>query len=259
MILNSAIVEKNWPLTDVLIQTLPNQGQAGVVGLVVSNEGKFVYKIAGAWKEKQALTQDLLGVELLLKKGFHSVPKILRTRGNNFLIEIKGSYVYLLEYIDGSIPDKSAETYKKLGLLTAELHSVEGYPYKTEFTPAAIIESNLYKIAYELPFKTEYLKVVDTLPEFKDLPEVVIHTDIAPSNAVLKENGELVLLDWDDVGLGARVLDVSFPLIQQFVTEDCELQEDIAKAFYDSYKSRIKLTQREKQNIFTAVFLILNW
>ena len=110
--------------------------------------------------------------------------------------------------------------------------------------------------AERLSFKQEYLEVVQSLPSFDELPEALIHTDIGPGNAIDKENGDLVLIDWDDVGVGTRVLDIAFPLIQQFISEDREFLEENASAFYATYFSELKLTESEMNNLFPAALFI---
>ena len=97
---------------------------------------------------------------------------------------------------------------------------------------------------------------MQSLPTFEALPEAFIHTDVAPTNAIERQNGDLTFIDWDDAGVGTRVLDVGFPLIQQFVSEERQFLERNARAFYGAYFSRMKLTDEEMRHIFPAALLI---
>lgn len=252
-----SIFEKTWPLTHVThgeaLKTIPGRRPVSVLH---ANEGIFVCKIADEWKTPEALTKNLLAFELLPQKGFCHMPKLLKTKQRDTFEAIDGNYVYLLEYVGERSPDPTTVTYTKLGLLTAELHAVEPYPYQTEFDPAKIIVKDLPRIAKRLPFQAEYLEVIRTLPSFAGLPQAVIHTDIAPGNAIEKANGEIVLIDWDDVGMGPRLLDIAFPLVQQFVSEERVFAQANAHAFYDAYLSRIPLTDEEVQLLFPAALFI---
>jgi Ser/Thr protein kinase RdoA (MazF antagonist) len=252
-----SIFEKTWPITHVTCgDTLTTTAGRRTVSVIHAREGSFVCKIADEWKTSEALTKGLLAFELLPEKGFRHIPKLIKTKQGDTFEAIAGNYVYLLEYVGGRNPDPTVVTYAKLGLLTAELHAVEHYPYRTGFDPAKIIAKGLISIAKGLPFQAEYLEVVRSLPSFDGLPQAVIHTDIGPVNAIEKANGEMILIDWDDVGIGIRILDIAFPLVQQFVSEDREFAQENAHAFYGAYLSKIHLTDKEIPFIFPAALFI---
>ena len=254
--LTSEYFEKTWPLSDVSLGEVLQETNGRTIGIINARQGKFVYKTAGQWKTNEALARDLQAFELLPLRGFHHIPELLKTSDRKAFSQIDRKPIYLLEYVIGERPQPTAETYHKLGRLTAELHLIRDYPYETDFHPAPIIARNLPNIAKGLSFKEEYLRVVEALPSFEALPQTIIHTDIAPINAVEKANGDLILLDWDDVGVGIRVLDIAFPLIQQFVSEDGEFLEDNAHSFYAAYFSKISLIEDELDHIFPAALFI---
>lgn len=160
--------------------------------------------------------------------------------------------MYALEYV-GEVPlDDSVEAYAKLGEVTAALHRVEGYPHGTDFRIAAIVSKELPTIAAQLPFREAYIDVLRSLPSFAGLPECLTHGEITPQHAIGKANGDIVLIDWDEVGVGLRVFDIGFPLISQFISEVGEFFEDRARAFYGAYRQRIELTKAELQHVFAA-------
>ncbi len=257
MEITAEVFEKNWPLSGVSLGEILKRTEGGrTVAIINAREGKFVYKVADEWKTKEALDRDLFAFKLLPQQGFSHIPLLLNTSEGRAYAELEGEFVYLFEYVGDRNPGPTVETYEKLGQLTAELHLIRDYPYRTEFHPAPIIAKNLVSKAAMLSFKDEYLKVVQSLPSFGGLPETLIHTDIAPSNAIEKDNGDLVLVDWDDVGVGIRVLDIAFPLIQQFVSEDGEFLENNARAFYGGYSSKVKLTEKELNRMFPAALFI---
>lgn len=85
-----------------------------------------------------------------------------------------------------------------------------------------------------------------------DLSQSLIHTDIGPHNAIKRHDGSIVLVDWDDAGVGTTILDLGFPLICHFVSEDLIFERENAKAFYDAYFSKRKLSTAERALIFDA-------
>lgn len=255
--IQSATVEKLWPLSGVSIgKILKTTAGSRTVSVIHANEGLFVCKIADEWKTTAALSKDLQIFDLLPRLGFKHIPKLLKTRQGELFIKNNGTYLYLLEYVGEKHPDATTKTYHKLGIITTQLHSLKRYPHETEFRPQTIIEKDLPTIAKTLPFETEYMKLVESLPAFDKLPGCVIHTDIGPGNTIEKSNEELTLVDWDDAGVGIRVLDIAFPLIQQFISEDCVFAADAARAFYHAYRSKINLSDAEVDAIFPAALLI---
>ncbi len=257
MQLTTDFFQEHWPISNISIGDILKTTEGGrEVGIVNSDEGTFVYKVADEWKTIEALNRDLLAFELLPQKGFTHIPRLLKTKDGNTHARIENRCVYLLEYVGEKKPDPTVETYAKLGEITAELHQIQNYPHKTDFHPAPIIAKDLVTIADRLPFRDEYVKLVRSLPTFDALPQALIHTDISPGNAIEKENGDLVFIDWDDVGVGIRMLDIAFPLIQQFVSEDGEFFEENARAFYAAYCSKVKLTADEMNNLFPAALFI---
>jgi Ser/Thr protein kinase RdoA (MazF antagonist) len=247
------LFQETWGLSGTLVEDAVSEiEKSRSVGLVTSREGKFVYKVADVWKTKEAMDQDLAVFTLLPQKGFTHIPGLVKTKSGDAYQEIEGRYVYLMECIEGVHPEPTAETYAKLGDLTADLHMITDYPYKAEFQPAAIGEKNLRTIAERVPFKDEYLKLLATLPAFDSLPESLVHTDIALVNVMERPNGEFVLLDLEEMGMGVRILDVALPLIHRFVSEDLVFSEENARAFYRAYLAKISLTEAEKELFFPA-------
>ena len=251
------LIEKVWPLTDVSVGD-PLKEAAGnrKVFSVNAKEGKFIAKTTDEYKKREPLIHGLRAFELLPQKGFTHIPKLLKPRPGELFYEENGKFLYLIEYIDGKQPEASTVTYTKLASLAADLHAVQDYPYQTEFDPNTIIAKDLRTLVEDKPYQNEYLSILDSLPDFTVLPKSVIHTDLAPVNSVERLNGEIVLIDLDDIGVGIRVLDIAFPLIQQFVTEDCEFHDDQAQAFYKTYRSKIELTDVELDMVFPAALFI---
>jgi Ser/Thr protein kinase RdoA (MazF antagonist) len=248
------LIEEYWPLSQVKIENKFNQidNVERKVGFIASKQGKFIYKIADPYKTQKALNNDLKVFPLLAEKGFTHIPKLLRTKDNNNYLQKDGKFIYILEYIEGTHPQEDPKNYKKLGEIMAELHNIQNYPYNTEFSANYVIHHDLQDIARKFPFRKEYLELVKQQPNYDQFPRTLIHTDIGPGNAIVKSDGEIILIDWDDAGVGTTILDLGYPLIQQFVSEDLEFKEENAKAFYGSYFSKRIISDLEKNHIFDA-------
>lgn len=259
MEVTATLIEKYWPLTNIEIEAMPSQGMAGQVGIVTANEGKFTFKIAGSWKTSEKLNRDLSAYEFLNRKNFKYISQVLNTRDDKRFIEENGKLMYLLKFIEGEHPAFLPATYESIGKITAELHSIENFPFESDYKPTAALP-DLIKNAEKYSFKNDYISILEKLPDFTKLSIVPIHTEITPGNLIQTPNGNMVVIDWDEVGLGPAVLDLGVSLINHFITEDLTILDENAQAYYRSYFSTRKMDNNEKKFIFdAALFWACAW
>jgi Ser/Thr protein kinase RdoA (MazF antagonist) len=259
MDVTSALLQKYWPLSGVVLGEILQRGSR-TVGTFKAAEGTFTYKIANETKTAVSLSKDLHVFDFLRTKQFPNSPFLLKTNQGELFHSEDKSCVYVLEYIEGNHPTDTPDSWAKLGGIIANLHSIEGYPYVTEFDVDFIAKNHLKDRAEKVPAKDEFMALVRSLPSFNNLPKALIHTDSGPGNSIERTDGTIVLIDWDDIGMGPAILDIAFPLIQYFVTEDLEFKEENARAFYGTYFEKRKMTQEEKEMIFSgALFFALDY
>ncbi len=251
------IIKENYDLPDLAIGEILQQKGGRTVLTLVSNGKKYVLKIGDVSKTKEKIEKDTFVFSFLKEKNFTAIPLLIETRKKERYTTVNGQFAYLLEYVEGKNLEGTKEDWAEIGRLTAELHSFTDYPLKTLFG-FKNEKLRLAEIAQELSFKEEYLALVNTLPDFDTLPQTLIHTDIGTHNAIKSSNGSIVLIDWDDSGLGTRVLDLGFPLLSQFLNGDLIFEKDKAEAFYNAYFSQHNIPKEEKLLIFdAAIFFAL--
>ena len=243
-------ISKNWSLTDIHdVRFLKQSGERKVFQLD-SNEGRYIAKIADPSKGPQKIINDT-NILRFLEKINYPAPRLLQTRdGNNFIENDKG-FIYVMPFIEGAEPEKTVANYAQLGTVTAQLHIIEGYQTSSDFKVAHEITKMLAR-AKKFDMDSRYAQLVNALPDFARLPQCLIHTDIGTHNSIQQPDGTIVLIDWDDAGLGTRILDLGFPLICDFMTNDLVFEEDRARAFYDSYAAAVHLNDNEKKHLFDA-------
>lgn len=244
-------IETNWSLTDVKIKEMSSQGMAGTVGIVESKEGKYTYKISGSWKTPENLDKDLGAYDFLNNSGFKYISQLLQTKNTKRFVEVDSKLIYLIKFIEGLHPAFIPETYSELGKITAELHSIKAFPFESNYRPASAIPQLIEK-AEKYPFKEEYVAILKNIPDFTHLPIVPIHTEITPGNVIQMLGGKIVVIDWDEVGLGPAVLDLGVGLINHLVTEDLEVLEENAEAYYSAYRSVRKISDEENKYMYDA-------
>jgi Ser/Thr protein kinase RdoA (MazF antagonist) len=245
------LIEEFWPLRHVRIHNYFHEKGGRKVFSIKSIEGKFLVKMAASSKSVESIKSDTFVLAFLKKLGFEHAPLILKTRNGTFFHQIKNQFMHITEFIEGKSPKSTEDNWHKLGIITANLHNIEGYPYSSLFTFDSVMPE-LFENVKMFKFGKEYLYLVNTLPDFKDLPISLIHTDIGLHNAVMKHDGNLVLVDWDDSGTGPTVIDLGFPLICQFISSHLKFRKSIAESFYQGYLSRRQITDKEKNIIFNS-------
>lgn len=251
MSITPEFIESNWPLTDVVIKEMPRQGNGGSVGIVESKEGRYVYKIPGSWKKADALERDLGVYDFLNAKDFQHIPKLLKTKNAKDFVNAGDTLVFLMEFVEGEAPVPNPETYTEIAKVLAKLHSIKDFPFVSDYKPADAIPE-LIVGAEKFAFKDEYSAILKTIRDFSHLPLVPMHTEMTPQNCVLKPDGTLIAIDWDEAGLGPAVLDLGVALINHFVTEDLEILDENAHAYYQTYFSLRNMPEAEREYLFDA-------
>jgi len=252
--INFEIIQRNWPLTNVVISTIKNQGKGGHVLKISSEEGEWICKITGSWKKPEDLNQNLKVLDFIQKNDAGLSPKLLKTKDGKKFAVVESDLVYITSYLGSQTPQLSTKNYFLLGQTLAKIHSLKNYKIKTQFTAKNIIH-DLKQKAENYDFKNQLLDIINRFPSFDNCPQVLIHTDPALTNSILISDNNLTLIDWDESGLGESVLDIGAQLIQQFVTEDLVFLNIEAEALFAGYKSLRSLSLVEKDLIFWSAVL----
>ena len=253
----AALFEELWPLSHVKVGPILQQVDGRLACALLADEGDFVFKIVNQARSDSQVLQDTFAFELLRRRGFRHLPLLLKTRAGGNYTEIQERFVYVMHFVEGEIKGRSPRKWAQLAEIAVELHEITDYPYASPLT----IESELAKLAKRsalLPFASDLSEVIDQLPRFEGLSQSVIHTDLALPNAILKPNNELVLVDWEDAGIGPTVLDLGYPLVRYFIdVDDMVFERGRARAFFGTYFAKRSFPELDKSLIFDAGLLHL--
>lgn len=246
------LIETEWGFKEIALELLQNKGDRFVYK-VISKEGNFVIKISDTEKGGEQFKKDLYMLEYGPLKGFIYVPEVMKTRDGNSYTHFENRFVFMMVFLSGESPEDNPTDWHRIGALTARLHNIKNYKYTADLNPLDKKEA-VCKFSQDLSFGKEYRNLFDALPDFSQLPKTPIHTDIGLHNSIKKENGEIIFIDWDDAGVGLRILDIGFPLLSQFIDENNILHAENAKAFYSSYFEKVDtpVSKEEKKMIFDA-------
>lgn len=190
-------------------------------------------------------------------------PRIFPVSGDDQLYYVKKDkyWFYLLSFVEGRPMQDTPEDEYLLGKLARVLHTQKGYSY-----PSALNENKerFYGWFQDKPFKRAFDALLDRIPDFGKYDRCLIHTDLGPHNAIVRTDGEAVLIDLDDSGIGSRYLDLGWAFIMQFVehTEDMQLSYrfDLAKAFLSGYYGSVPVTEKEYDLLWQgAVYMHISY
>jgi Ser/Thr protein kinase RdoA (MazF antagonist) len=248
--LDALFVQTHWPLSSVQLKEILQQSGERQVGIVESEQGRFVYKIAESRRGEAGLRQDTAVFSALERVGFSQAPKLIPTAEGERFIKLGSRFVYLLERIEGSRPESSPETYSEIGKITGRLHLTRGFPFETDFNTNKILE-DLYKNATDYTFGKEYQAIGRSLQDLETFPKTIIHTDISPANSIRHPKRGIVFIDWDDAGTGPAVVDLG-AMLNEIIREDITFNESYIRAFFSSYTKERQIAPREVDGIVDA-------
>ncbi len=254
----TTLLERHWNLRRVVPGATLQQYPTRSVVPVQSGQGRFVVKV---YRNEWALglinptiaeiDRRLAIFEYLAGNGFRHAPLLRKTNTGDRFARSGGTTMYVVEWIEGSAPPATTETWAELGRLAARLNARMDYPHGYAIPVAGAI-AKLMEQAERYPFRSEFLALVSTLGILADQPMCLIHGELNPANAVRSPDGRLSILDWDQAGTGPWVLEGGYPLITTFLSEDFVFDARSATAFYGAWAEGHDLDAGRKDIIFTA-------
>ncbi len=252
---------RHWPLDRIITGPAIQRSNTRTTVAIHSDQGRFVVKtyddasaLGLVHPSAAEIDQHLSIFDHLADTGFGHAPVLLRTRSEARFVHSDGRIIYVLQQIAGSIPPDTPGTWAEFGQLAARLNADPDYPHAYGIPVTGTI-AELTRQARHYPFERAFLNLVATLGVLADQPTGLIHAEINPANAILSPDGRLTLLDWDQAGRGPWVLEVGYPLLTHFLTEDLTFDRESAVAFYDAYTAGKGLTADQRELVFTAALL----
>ncbi len=248
-------------IADYTIKERYHEDTDRIICRVETGSHTFFLKGLSGDKKEQTIRGNVLAHEYLGNQK-HMAPEIVYTGDGCGYIAVDGQWFYMMEYIEGKNLEENAADEYALGQLTAKLHGIRGYGYPTGLNQD---KSRFYGWFSDRHFKAEFDRILDGLPDFTQCEQCLIHSDIGPHNAMRRTGGEVVLIDLDDAGIGARHLDLGWPFIMQFVdfnhqTEKMQYRFDLALSFLRGYYGERRLTGEEYDLLWQgAVFMHISY
>ena len=245
------MVQLNWDLENPVIQERFDEGSARLMFRIKTDIRDYLVKgIPDTVPESTIKSNTSAHMYLGNENGM--APGIYPAGNGNYYINSHGYWFYLMDFIDGRNMRETPEDEFRIGQATRKLHSLKGYNVKSPMTQG---KDRFYSWFRDHEFVREFDDILDSLPDFGELDQCFVHTDIGPHNTMLGKNGEVIFIDLDDSGIGSRYLDLGWPFIMQFVdfnhdTEEMHYRFDLAQSFLRGYYGTEDISGDEYELIF---------
>jgi len=171
------------------------------------------------WLQGRAATLDWLAAQ------GYPAPRVVATRTGD-LIGVAGAWLTLATtYIPGRAVSSGGGRLGLLGAALGRLHALgpAAGVGLASWHPAAAVPAALGRLDAVAPllpgeWRSLHAQFRSTLLAARDafarLPVAVVHGDACPGNAVATGVGEVVLIDWENGGLGLPIVDLGYCLLE---------------------------------------------
>ena len=178
------------------------------------------------------LTNHAAVLDYLQQRGF-AAPQVKRTSDGALLACYQGWTTLLVSFLEGEVADFALHSLSLLSGCAGRLHTLS-HDALAEAESARLPDSRLRptqaasnaidNLMRALPHVPEALhqfcedaiaalQHVQQAQQARLLPEVIIHGDCWPGNAVRTCDGGISLVDWDGAGIGPAILDIGYLLL----------------------------------------------
>lgn len=172
---------------------------------------------------------------------------------------------YLIEReVQGKAADKilfdreqEIELYVKLAELVSSIHNLKiknfgyigsgiaCYESMTSFFEDEFdrLDEGLKETISETQLRKMKEKFLGTMRDFEDLPSVLCHGDLSKKNIIVQDNGEILLIDWDDATALNWMTDISrltFWMKLNYNRQDCVL---FRNTFLEHYRTAYRKSE----------------
>lgn len=246
---------------------------ASLVGPVGRGETGRVWRLdtdGGTWAVKEGF-EPLSAVEAGHDAAYQDavraagvpMPAVLRTPGDEVVIDLHGSGVRVYEWVDLLQPDRTLDP-AAVGMVLANIHRVEhrgvtpADPWYSAPVGAPAWDGLVEElISARAPFATRVAELRDELVALEALLEVptdlrTCHRDLFADNILPTPEGSMCVIDWEESGLANPSQETAMVLF-----DFCSGDAARARSFYEAYAGAGGPGRIEAPKDFSMVIAVL--
>ena len=244
-------VLSKWELENPYIEEQIKQDPDRPVYKIKTDTGCYILK-GFSDKTPESTIKSNIQAHIFLGNEKGMAPRVYPIKTGEYYIFDQGYWFYLMEYIEGRQMQETPEDEFRIGQAARKLHDLKDYDIRSPFKQSKM---QYYEWFRDLGFVKEFDAILDNIPEFEQLDQCFVHTDMGPHNTMLSKDDKVIFVDLDDAGIGSRYLDLGWPFIMQFVdfdhdTEEMEYRFDLAESFLRGYYGDAAVPREEFDLIF---------
>lgn len=233
---------------------------------VATDRGRFLFKLI-VNTTLDDIERSLPYLDRLEEHGFPLTAYYLRAPDGQVIYQDGDTIAVVLRKLQGTNPRLSEQVCREVGAALARMHMIPAHdlPPKRHW-----IDNDYLPEAVALARQTigeatleETLKVFDSFAGFHPaaFPQSIVHGDLDPTNCLFAGNQLSAFLDWQDIGVGATILDFAMTVLgfcfidppehnkQYWSTFDATLY----RALCESYTQVRPFTPAEREALEVAV------
>ncbi|MDQ6661570.1 MAG: phosphotransferase [Chloroflexota bacterium] len=229
---------------------------------VTTDQGEFLLKII---------------VNTTLEDIANGLPFLQRLEAYHFpaayYIRAAGSSIYqsddcigvALPRLSGEMPELTEQVCRAIGINLARLHLIPhaGLPPKWNWLEQGYLPQTIQQVTQQFGAETipETLKEFAMIQDFQPdtFPQSIIHADLDGSNCLFDGNRLVAFIDWQDVGVGASILDFAMAVLgfcfheEEIPIYHATFDPALYTAFYEGYTAIRPLSEHEEAHIDPAL------
>lgn len=225
---------------------------------------KYILKVSND-KNSDQLKQEQLILGIIGESGLNNIVNSIPLTSGEHVYEYENYYGVIYPFVDGTVPNINKKTCYKIGSALGKLHINCS---KVENTNARYFDEVGHSVGHILSYVKlphaqkkyiEYFERFNT-QDFIDFtqelfPQGIIHGDLYFDNTLVNKSDEIILLDFEQSGIGEFILDIGISISGTCLNEDNEINPKLVNEFISGYQEQRNLSQTELKYLNTSIIL----
>lgn len=242
---------------DIVAVEQLSAGFTNLTFLVQTERGEYILK---EFLSGTATEIKLEMVYLDCVQTYHlPAPEYLSSSTGEKIFHQGDRYIAAQKKVEGQIPELSVDVCRKIGHQLGKLHQIpiEGLPPKPHWLNGDYLPTKLAELkGQSFKYVTKALETYEQLKDinFDSFPQVLIHGDITLDNLLFRREELQAILDWEQVGVGAAIMDFAASITGLGLLErEGQIKQELYQALLIGYQSERKLQRVERQNLVKVI------